>query len=115
MPLSKSQFKHRPQWQREALREQYENSQRYEQPKRTSVIQSARRNTFGITLRHFEPQVQPGHCEPVSIVPSVITGDGIPTRAYPHESGLHVMPLQEPELPAIRCDIESGGIPDESE
>jgi hypothetical protein len=123
MPLSKSQFKHRPQWQREVLREKYENSQRTGQQKRTNAFSASRERlqSLGFTIRAWEQLPNPesalpsGHGEPLPSLPPAIAGDCLPAANDSGADGIHPLPLQECELPDVWCNSQSSGIPDEGE
>jgi hypothetical protein len=64
-------------------------------------------------LPNVKSQVQPGHDNTVSLLPRNQSGMRVSTAASQGQAGVYPLSLQEPELPAIRRDIEQRTVSDD--
>lgn len=107
-------FRHLPGWLHDERKAHYLKTRtKHGGITRQSPIVRLRDYHQSVGIGYFsivEPVVPSIHGSAVSSVPSVLVGDRVAAANGSGEAGVHVVPLQEPELQAVCRDAEPRGI-----
>lgn len=114
MQSTTSRFgRNRPEWLRDEMRKRFARTHRHGGSiPRTSPFDASRRHHIasGLRFRAWElSDVEPeifSHQHPMPPLPENQSGNGVSTADDEGAQGLHVVPLQEPEVQPLRPDPE---------